>query len=205
MKIVGPVALYGAGDVWTDKFIILGDGSDSSSRVICVLRDNGVTERSLALFCSRNIDGPPNATSNTELLTDGSWNNLQFEFRSSSSPSSGNGQLKIWNNVNAYSSPTRQSGLFQLNTTNWGNINVGFYANTTMGPTGRLVFQLADVEFDDEFNPNFHSGSGGSTDLPAAPRNLRITPGDSMLLAFGVLGLALEQLRRKRQGRRQDS
>ncbi len=188
LKVVPPISLLGSGDVWGAKFIILGDGGDSSARVICSLTDNGVSSYTLAVMCSRNIDGPPNATSRVELRADGSWNSLQFEFRSSSTSSSANGQLKVWHNSNTYSSPTRQSGLFQLNTTNWGNVNVGFYAGTTVAPSGRVVFQLADVEFDDEFDSSYHSGASGS---PSAPQNLRINPASPLLMGVALVGLVM--------------
>ncbi|MFN0061375.1 MAG: hypothetical protein ACKVPX_02485 [Myxococcaceae bacterium] len=170
-KTVGSVNLQGVSDVWTDKFVILADGDNPTGRVICHLRDDGVTSNNLGIFCSRNIDGYPNATPGVSLPSD-TWVSLQMEFKSSTTTSSGDGSLKIWKNSNAYASPTVQSGQFQLDAINWGRISVGFYANATLGSSGRLVFQLADVEFDDEFDPIYHQ-TGGTPTPPRAPNNLR--------------------------------
>lgn len=167
-KPLTPINLQGVADVWTDKFIIVGDGDNAGSRVICHLRDNGQNSQSMAISCSRNIDGPPNATGLVQLSA-GAWNNLQIEMRSSSGSS--NGRLAIWLNAanSNYASPTSQSGAMQLGTNNWPNVNIGFYANATLSSAGRASFQIADFEVDSAFNSGWNSGSGGPTIAPPAP------------------------------------
>ena len=156
-KPIGAIDLRGVSDIWTDKFIILADGDNPTGRVICTLRDNGKSSDNLGIFCSRNIDGYPNATNIVPLSAD-AWTSLQFEFKSSSTTSSADGSLKIWRNENNFSKPSQQSGQFQLDAIRWGELHIGYYANATLTTGGRLVFQIADVEWDDEFDKTYASG-----------------------------------------------
>jgi hypothetical protein len=189
-KTVGTVSLNGVSDVWSDKFIIVADGDNPTGRVICHLRDNGISSDNLAISCSRNIDGYPNATQGYVPLPRDQWSNLQFEFKSSSTTSSANGSIKIWRNQNSYSAPSTQSGQFQLNAIGWGAISIGSYANATLASGGRVVFQLADVEWDDQFDPNYNVG-GGTSSAPAPPQNLRISETGFALLSLGAFGAVL--------------
>lgn len=174
---------------WTNKFIILGDGSDPSSRVIAELRPGGAAN-SVATRIQRNIDGDPNRTSPVDLPAS-TWNALQYEVRSSSSSGASDARLRFWlNGANSnYGSPTAQSGSFALYTHQWSNFNIGYYSNASLSPSGRLSFQLADVEFDDQFDPNWGSGSssggsggGGTVNPPSAPNNLRLISGGLLTL-----------------------
>lgn len=196
-----PINLVGVADVWTDKFIIVGDGDNAGSRVICHLRDNGVSEQTMALSCSRNIDGPPNATGLVQLNA-GQWNHVQIEMRSSSSGAS-NGRLAMWLNAanSNYASPTSQSGGMSLGTNNWQNVNIGFYANATISGSGRASYQIADFEVDDAFDPGWNSGTGGgaTTPPPAAPTDVRIIREASLLVPGGAFALVAWRRRRARQ------
>ena len=187
---VPPINLMGTGDVWGDKFLILADGQDqTNSRVICSLSDNGISSDNLSMTCSRNIDGPPAATPRLA-IPPGVWNAIQIEFRSSRTTSSADGSLKVWINSNSYAAPTGQSGLFQLNAVNWGSVNLGFYAGTTLRAGSRLVFRLSDVQWDDEDDQNYStgtSGGGNPTRPPASPSNLRIITSALFVIPFTLL------------------
>lgn len=200
-KPISPINLSGVADIWTDKFIIVADGDNPTGRVICHLSDNGVTSDNLAIFCSRNIDGYPNATPRIG-LTSNAWNQLQFEFKSSSTTSRADGSLKIWKDQNNYSSPSSQSGAFQLDSTRWGSVSVGYYANASLSTNGRLVFQIADVEWDDEFDPAWSSGSvSGPAPRPSAPSGLRIIRASvGMAPVSALLAMLIYRRRQDRTG-----
>lgn len=183
-KARSPINLSGTGDVWGSKFIILGDGSDSSSRVICNLRDNGRSVQSMAINCARNIDGYPNGTQLLELPAD-AWQHIQIEVRSSTSSGAGNGRIALWANNNSYSSPTRVSGSFQLNTTNWQNVNVGFYAGTTLAQGGNASFQIADFEMGNQWHSSWSSGTSFPTPVP--PSNVRILSSAAAFMPIAML------------------
>lgn len=204
IKPIGPINLNGVADIWSDKFVIVADGDNPTGRVICHLSDNGVTSDNLTLWCSRNIDGYPNATPRIA-VTANAWNELQFEFKSASSSSSANGSLKIWKNTNNYSAPSAQSGLMQLNAINWGSVSVGYYANATLGPSGRMVMQTADMEWDDEFDGNWAtgaSGGGGQTSSPPAPpTNLRLIGASVGVAPLSAMVTLMVRRRRRERNR----
>jgi hypothetical protein len=211
MRPVGAIRLEGVEDVWTDKFIIVADGDNPMGRVICHLRDNGRTTDNVGIGCSRNIDGYPSATNGGVPLPSDTWSSLQFEFKSSSTTSSGNGSLKIWRDNDNYGAPSVQSGAFQLNTTNWGRVSVGFYANATLRSGSRFVYQIADIQWDDEFDSHWAgassggggTGGGGSQQTaPAAPANLRLIAGGVGIMPLSlVLGLAVRRRSLRRTNR----
>lgn len=183
---------------WTDKFIILGDGSDASSRVIVELRP-GASAGAITTRIQRNIDGDPNRTQPVDLPL-GVWNSLQYEVRSSSSSGASDARLRFWlNGANSnYGAPTAQSGAFALFTHQWSNLNIGYYSNGSLSPSGRLSFQIASAEFDDQFDSNWGSGSGsggsggggGTVNPPSAPNNLRLLSTSFLALpVVAMLGL----------------
>ncbi|MFN0062051.1 MAG: hypothetical protein ACKVPX_06005 [Myxococcaceae bacterium] len=177
IRFLAPLNLTGnpPEGAWTDKFIILGDGSDSTSRVIVELRPT-TSVSSVSTRIQRNIDGEPNRTSPVDLEAN-TWHSIQYEIRSSSA-SAANARLAFWlNGANAnHGAPTAQSGSFVLNTHQWSNLNIGYYSNGSLAPNGRLSFQIAGAEYDDEFDPNWGSGTGQATP-PSPPRNLRTSSG----------------------------
>jgi hypothetical protein len=202
-KVLGPIALYGNGDVWSNKFIIIGDGDNPTGRVICNLRDNGINEQAMVIQCQRNIDGDPARTGMVALSPD-AWHSIQIEMRSSTTTSSGDARIKIWlDGANAnYSSPTTQTGAFQLNAINWGNVNIGYYANASAAMSSHIVYQLADVIWDDAFDANFHTGGGGGSTPPGQVSGVRIiSAGVVGVFPLGILGVAswIGRIRRKRE------
>jgi hypothetical protein len=204
VKIFTPNPSTATNQFWGSKFIILGDASgDTSSRVICELRDNGMTTNTLSIRCMQNIYGGERGTQLLSLPL-GQWVSIQAEIRSSTSTSSGNGQIKVWVNSNDYSHPTGVSPQFQQNVTRWENINVGFHAGSNATTSQHLLYRIAVFEFDDQFDPNWASGGGGSTpppspSAPAPPTNVHIVRTASLtLMPFAGLGLVLGIARRKR-------
>ena len=207
IRVMGAVNFAGNQGPWQAKFFIIGDGSgDTTSRVIGGLGVGNINDVDVYTGVSRNIDGPPNSTSGV-MISPGGWHSLQYELRSSTTSSSADGRLRIWiDGANSnYNSPTSQSGLFQLNTTFWTNVNLGYISQTTLTQQGRFVYQLADVEWDDQFDGGWHSGiptPPPPAPAPSAPTSVRIiragfTAG-SIVLLLPVL------LRRRRFNTRLD-
>lgn len=139
------------------KFIIHADGAPNGSRVICGLRDNGLTSDTIAFECMRNVDGPEHGTVK-QALTLGVWHSIQVEARSGS-----RGVIRVWVDTNDYSRPTsstERSGTsaFSLGTTNWNSFGLGFYQGVTRTiAQDTVIFRLADdAEFGRTFDPNWH-------------------------------------------------
>ncbi len=194
MRIIGPVNPSGVGDVWTDKFIILGDGGDSSSRVIVELRPNN-SNNGLETRIQKNIAGDDARTPLLPLPSD-QLLSLQFEARSGSS-----GRLAIWLNNNNYGSPTRTSPNFNLPANAWNNLQVGYYSNSSLSSSGRITFELTDVQIDDEFDPNWSGGGGGGTGPtpPSTVTGVRVISASASFMLS--IALASTLLMRRREGR----
>lgn len=177
VRVLSPLNAASNDGTWTNKFIIFGDGPDASSRVIVEMRGTGSNNSGLETRIQRNIDGEPNRTP-VVALPIGTWQNLQWEIRSSSSSSSGDGRLRFWQNNGNYSSPTAQSGNFQLNTATWSNVGLGYYSNGSLASNGNVRLQIAAFEVGTAFDPNWSTGSGGgggtTPTAPEAPSALRI-------------------------------
>jgi hypothetical protein len=192
--------------VWSAKFFILGDGDNNLARVICELRDNGISSSTIAIKCTRNIDGVPNTTALHNLSLN-AWHNIQVEMQSATTTSSGNGRLKIWVDSGDYNAPSSQSSLQQLNSTNWQNVNLGYYAGTNGSSSSQVAFQIAAFEFDDQFDPSWHQGGsgggggGGGATPPTAPTNVRVVGASTVVL----LPLLLPLIRRAWRRRRDDA
>ena len=156
-KPLTPINWNGTGDVWGDKFFILGDGTSEITRVICNLRDDyGVgTGENMLINCARNIDGAPSQAGGATLLPD-QWNYLQIEIRSSSTETAEDARIAMWFNSNDYDAPTSEStGGFVLESSGWWNINLGWFAGTLVAHDGSVQYQLGGFEFDDEFDASW--------------------------------------------------
>jgi hypothetical protein len=189
-KGLSPVRMAGNDGSWGNKFIIIGDGDNPTGRVMCILRDNGQNDTTMAIQCQRNIDGDPNRTQLMTLSPD-VWHSLQLELKSSTTTSSGDGHLRLWiDGANSnYSAPTSQSGAFQLNAINWGNLNVGYYAGTTISTGSHVAYQVADIQYDDAFDAGYHSGTGGPPPPtpPVPPSNVHVIPASLDILMLAAL------------------
>lgn len=133
----------GAGDVWTDKFMIWGQGADS--RVICHLAPStGITD--VWLWCSQGIAAYPQGTQRVQ-LTVGQLHKVQLEVKSS--------QLKLWLDNGTYASPTSQSGSISVATQTWSLLGIGFYHNARVSSSGRVDLTYGDVVLRPTFDPNW--------------------------------------------------
>jgi hypothetical protein len=138
---------------WDAKFMILGDGGNAAGRVICNMRDNGRSSDTMSIECQRNIDGGDHSTGLLP-LTLGTWHDVQVEARSGPAAS-----IAVWVDNNDYARPTaRTTGRFQLETTNWKFLGVGFYAGVPRSQSRDLVvLRIADdIEFGTGFDPTWH-------------------------------------------------
>jgi hypothetical protein len=192
IRVVGPVGPAGVGDLWTDKFIILGDGSDNTSRVIVELRPN-MTDNGLETRIQKNISGDEARTPLLGLPNDQQVS-LQFEARSGSS-----GRVAVWMNNNTYGSPTRVSPNFSLSAGAWNNLRVGFYSNASLALSGHIVYEVTDVQLDDQFDPNWSGGGSGGTTPPAQVSGVRVISASLV----GLLPIALAStlfMRRREHG-----
>jgi len=153
LRIASGLNPSGVGDVWTDKFIILGQGSND--RMICQISpsmalSSDPSHQFLGLRCSKGIDGPPNAAEPVP-ITLGAFEKWQIEVRGGS-----NAVIKMWKNNGTYTAPNTASvGNFSLDSASWGVLGVGFYQNAAIGPTGSLAFAVGDFVWADTFDPNW--------------------------------------------------
>ena len=212
IRLMSPVNLPAAdGGGWGGKFIIFGDGADWSpnparTRFISNLRSvpGGLTQ--YLLRSEMNIDGPPSRMDQGN-LTLGVWHSVQMKIRSSSTTSSGNGRLFLYldGHNSSESTPTSQSsGDVQINTDGWhGALGFGYYFQT-LGPGGSAVYQVTGFEYDDQFDPNWHTGGTTPpppppTTAPTAPSNVRIITADAGLLVGASLLATLVAARLRRR------
>jgi hypothetical protein len=197
LRVNGPVRPSGVGDLWTDKFIILGDGSDNSSRVIIELRPN-MTDNGLETRIQKNIAGDEARTPLLGIPNDQTVS-LQFEARSGSS-----GRVAVWMNNDTYGSPTRVSPNFSLSAAAWNNIRVGFYSNASLASSGNINFEVTDVQYDDQFDANWSGGGGGGGGGGATPpgqvTGVRVISASAVGLVPIVL-VSMLAMRRRRGGR----
>ena len=137
-RVLSPLNVTGNGDPWTDKFLIVGD--PHGDRVIVDLKPlSGYSD--LNVMAQKGVGGGPTAP-----LKIGQWQCAQFELSASG--------VKTYLNRTDRSKPnvTLNQG---FNPTAWTNFNVGFYSNATLAQNGRVSFQIARAEYDDEFDPAF--------------------------------------------------
>jgi hypothetical protein len=140
------------------------------------------------------------------------WHSIQIKIRSSSTTSSANGRLYLYvDGANASeSTPTIQSsGDSQINTDGW-HAAMGFgYYFLTLGPGGRASYQVTGFEYDDQFDPNWHTGGSGpapTPTAPGAPSNVRIISAGVPLLGWGSLAALATAIRlRSRKARSTDA
>jgi hypothetical protein len=215
-RIVSPVRWRASnGNNVGGKLVILGNLCEKSpyspTRVISNIegRSDGAFLRT-----EHNISGPPSRTDVASLAHD-TWHSVQMEVRSSSTSSQSNGLLRMFlNAANASpSSPTGQSsGGFALRTDGWATAGGCADSNLAFGNTfnamasgENAVLDVADFEYDDQFDPNWNRGgsSGGTTITP--PQGVHIITASAFgLLPLSALTMLLRGLRRRSGGRQAD-
>ena len=105
------------------------------------------------------------------------------------------------NNDN-YNSPTRTSPNFNLPASAWNNIRVGFYSNASLSTSGRITFEVTDVQIDDQFDPNWSGGGGGGgggTTAPGQVQGVRVI--SASITGLIPIALASTLFMRRRQAR----
>jgi hypothetical protein len=186
IRLRSPINYTAHSGGWGAKFVILGDTCESDfapTRVIVNLRDAGGNYGAAILSTEQNIAGPPSRVDSPGLAPD-VWHSVQVKVRSSSSASANDAMLFFYlDGGNASESrPTGQSsGPFRLRTDGWSgacSMGFGYFAGTTLRAGSNVSFQVADFEYDDEFDSSWHLGGGGTgVTPPTAPSNVRIVVG----------------------------
>ena len=161
IKVMNPVNW---GD-WGDKFMVVGDVSnDASNRIISTM---SLYQGRPHLNVDKNVDGYYAYT----FLTPDQYVSVQI-VASPSSPGASTYTFKYYANGSLVST----SPAFSVNPASWRDFNIGYYGQFGSGGSVRVRFK--DVEFDDAYDPNYHTGGGGGggggTTAPSAPSNVRI-------------------------------
>lgn len=194
-----------------DKMFILGNtcenGSMQPTRVILWQYAQAPSRSVPILRFTQNIGPGPELTNVPVNI----WLNVQLKIVSSSSAGAADGSLSIYINNNNESAPTRSAGGIQIKTVGWGR-NAGctgshiLWGDGSFNPlsaadsTARAVTDLADFEYDDQFDPQWAIGAPA---MPSAPTNLRIIPAEASVAGPALLAMML--LLRRRKGGRQDA
>jgi hypothetical protein len=187
---------------WGGKFIILGDGADWSpdpehTRFISNIQHMGDRVNWLTRS-EMNIAGPPSRMDYGPIAKD-VWHSVQIKIRSSTTRSSGNGRL-FWYldgaNANENTPTVQSSGDYQINTDGWhATLGFGYYF-LTLGPGGVASYQVTGFEYDDQFDPNWHTGGGGGgPTAPGAPSNVRIVGASASILGWGCIAALVTSIR----------
>jgi len=75
---------------------------------------------------------------------------------------------------------------FSLSAAAWNNLRVGFYSNASLASNGHISYEVTDLQYDDQFDPNWHGGAGGGGGGGSTPP---ATPGGVRVISAGVIGL----------------
>lgn len=163
IRILSPLNLSGNGGLWGNKLWFVGDTgpNDATSRVIGIIQPRW-TDADLHIHASRNVDGYDTRSGTGAIdIAVGMWHAHQFEITSSRTLSSGDGRIRFWSNNDRQEAPTTQTGgTFQLDTTDWGDVEFGYFVGETLNRAGSVIMQLCCFEYDDEFDPNWYSRRG---------------------------------------------
>jgi len=205
---------------WGGKFVILGDGADWSpdpehTRFISNIRDNLGDRSNWLIRSEMNIAGAPSRMDYAPVSKD-AWHSIQLRIRSSSTRSTADGRLYMYvDGANASeSTPTVQSsGGSQINTDGWhATLGFGYYF-LTLGPNGRASYQVSAFEYDDQFDPNWHTGGSQPPPPPpppappVPPTNVRIIGASASVLGWSCIAAVVASIRlraRRKDARRGD-
>lgn len=165
IKVVSPINW---GD-WGDKFMVVGDVSnDAANRIISTM---SLYQGRPHLNVDKNIDG----RYAHGFLTPDVYTAIQI-VASPTSPGASTYSFKFW--VDGVL--VRTSVAFTINPAQWRDFNIGYYGQ--YGSDGHVRIRFKDVEFDDEYDPNYHLGS---TPPPPPPCAFTVTPTALSLAAAG--------------------
>jgi hypothetical protein len=179
------------------KMFILGNSCERDpympTRIILTNQATGVGRNTPHLMLAQNI-GPQTGWLQVNA---NQWLNVQIRITSSTTATRSDGRLDLYINNNNQGSPTGSVTGVHIKTAGWGRtagcgdsfLLWGSGAFNVLATGGTYVQDMADFEYDDQFDPNWNIG-GASGSGPAPPYNLRIL---SSLAPFGVLGFALRR------------
>lgn len=164
------------GGAWEGKTVIITNSPDTSRSIEIVAPRGSIS--TLAGVVSKNISGPPDQTEPIAVYyAANTWHSIQWEVRTSTTASSGNGQYKFWRDNNNYSAPSAASaGTTSISTQYMGH-PMFLQAMSPLGGGQTLSIQVCCFEYDDQFDPNWHLGGSAPPPIiqpPAAPTSLRI-------------------------------
>lgn len=160
IKVVSPVQW---GD-WGDKFFIFGDvANDAGNRVIGTMK----------LWQGRpnlNVDQNINGFYAGVYLEPDRYESVQMVVEPTT-PGGTVYSFKYYLNGTLVST----SVTFTINPQRWTDFNIGYYGQ--YGSSGHMRVRFKDVEFDDQYDPNYHTGGGGGgggATAPSTPQGLRV-------------------------------
>lgn len=164
IRLVGPIRAQSVSNAnsWSTKMVILGDANDapgaSGHRVMWNLRTLGGDTSNLHFVVDKNIDGPPSEFSYGPLPIN-EWISAQLVIDTGTGTS--RFRLYINEDNSSISTPTAQSGLFTIDPSYWTTIlGLGYYMDY-MRVGGAIRYQFAAFEYDDEFDPDWHTPGAG--------------------------------------------
>jgi hypothetical protein len=146
-----------AGDIWSDKWIMLGDQGSAAEgdRMIAILSPR-VGDTDCQLRVTKNIgDVPDEGTTDTN-LTKGQWLSIQIEIKGGT----GSAYIKLWIDNDTYASPTKQSSTFTWDVSTLDSAELGFFHNSTTGTGGNVVLDYAQFEVATTFDGSWHANQG---------------------------------------------
>lgn len=159
VKVMSPIG-WGS---WGDKFMVVGDVSnDAANRIIATME---MYQGRPHLNVDKNIDG---RYAFTFLIPD-QYVSIQIVASPVTPGTTGPYSFKYYaDGVLVSTSPS-----FTINPAQWRDFNIGYYGH--FDNDGHVQIRFKDVEFDDEYDPNYHTGvTPPQSPAPLSPQTPRI-------------------------------
>jgi hypothetical protein len=148
MTVHSPFNSQGAGDSWSDKFIMLND-PDAANRLIAVLKSN-LSDTDLWLRVRHNTSDIDRGAPDVRIPIDQRVK-FQIEVRRGAQA-----RIAIWMNNQNYNAPTSVGQNFNWPIpTGWRNVRAGFYQNAAISTNGHVDYTVHNLRVSDTFNPTF--------------------------------------------------
>lgn len=173
-----------------DKLFIMGNTCGTPTRMIAHQYAEGPDRDTPILRFTQGTGGA--APADWLPIPVDQWNNVQLKVLSSSDGSTSDGATYIYLNNDAEGSPDASEVGQLITTTGWSTAGCPssgiIFGDGSMNPlsdddvTTAAVNDYADFEYDDEFDPHWHSGGGGGGG-GSGPVRLRLSGSDVVLLA----------------------
>jgi len=159
IKVMSPISWAS----WGDKFMIVGDVSnDADNRIISTM---SLYQNQPHLNVDKNIYGHYAYT----FLRPDQYDAVQIVASPVTPGTTGPYSFKFYTNGVL----VRTSVSFTINPASWRDFNIGYYGQYQNG--GHVRIRFKDVEFDDEYDPNYHTGTTPPpVPVPAIPIKVHI-------------------------------